>query len=322
MYNEDYFFDETIEMSYYGHTKLFMLTHNQTPESSYKNLGKWNFFMGILHLVQGVAMWTISKENTREIFLNLPKPDPVKRMFGNAIEKWYDVNLGHTIAAFLFLSAAAHFITVIPSVYKWYIKNLKNKINYIRWYEYALSSSVMIYVISVLNGINDGMLLFALVGLNAAMNLFGASMEMHNSTLRKLANHQITTKTVLDENGEVIEMDTTDGDTYKPNWSHFVFGSFVGILPWIISAVYFFVSLDRLGSVADLPSRVKDALNVVKFIFPALFVFFNCFAINMVLQYKGVGKWKDYVFGEKVYIILSLVAKSFLAWFIWGGTLR
>ncbi|MBC7471727.1 MAG: hypothetical protein H7196_00470 [candidate division SR1 bacterium] len=67
---------------------------------------------------------------------------------------------------------------------------------------------------------------------------------------------------------------------------------------------------------------LKDTLNTVRFGFPGLFFFFNLFAINMVLQYKGIGKWKNYLFGEKVYIILSLLAKSFLAWFVWGGTLR
>ena len=44
------------------------------------------------------------------------------------------------------------------------------------------------------------------------------------------------------------------------------------------------------------------------------FVFFNCFAVNMVLQYKKVGPWRDYLFGEKAYIILSLTAKALLAW--------
>ncbi|MBU0976626.1 hypothetical protein KJ918_07545 [Patescibacteria group bacterium] len=34
------------------------------------------------------------------------------------------------------------------------------------------------------------------------------------------------------------------------------------------------------------------------------------------------GKWKDYAFGEKVYILLSLFAKSALAWQVWGGTMR
>jgi hypothetical protein len=54
----------------------------------------------------------------------------------------------------------------------------------------------------------------------------------------------------------------------------------------------------------------------------SLFVFFNIFAVNMVLQYKKVGKWKDYLFGERVYIILSLTAKTLLAWQIFAGTLR
>jgi hypothetical protein len=86
--------------------------------------------------------------------------------------------------------------------------------------------------------------------------------------------------------------------------------------------VYFFTSLSRLGDIEELPDKVKDILKLVRFIFPALFVFFNLFAINMFLQYKKVGPWKSYLFGEKSYIILSLLAKSFLAWFIWGGTLR
>jgi hypothetical protein len=56
-------------------------------------------------------------------------------------------------------------------------------------------------------------------------------------------------------------------------------------------------------------------------VIPTLFVFFNIFAINMVLQYKKVGRWVDYLFGEKVYIVLSLLAKTLLAWLIWTGTL-
>jgi hypothetical protein len=45
----------------------------------------------------------------------------------------------------------------------------------------------------------------------------------------------------------------------------------------------------------------------------------RCF--RMVLQYKKVGPWKDYLFGERVYIVLSLSAKSLLCWLIWTGTL-
>ena len=39
------------------------------------------------------------------------------------------------------------------------------------------------------------------------------------------------------------------------------------------------------------------------------------------LQYRQIGKWRDYLYGEKVYITLSLVAKSLLAWQVFAGTL-
>ena len=53
----------------------------------------------------------------------------------------------------------------------------------------------------------------------------------------------------------------------------------------------------------------------------SLFLLYSTFAINMVLQYKKIGPWKNYLFGESVYILLSLVAKSALAWQVFGGTL-
>jgi hypothetical protein len=53
----------------------------------------------------------------------------------------------------------------------------------------------------------------------------------------------------------------------------------------------------------------------------SIFILFNTFAIVQYLQYKKVGKWSDYIRGEKTYITLSLVAKSALAWQIFSGTL-
>jgi len=286
----------------------------------YKNLFKWNLIMGILHLIQGLFMAFLSKENLTQISLWLPLPrlENGRRAIDLVAENWYSVNLGYVISSFLFLSALAHFITILPGVHDWYLKNLKNKINLIRWYEYAISSSVMVYVIAIQTGMRDGLALLLLVGLNACMNLFGASMELHNSSLRQLSILKLTGKSDIEQ----VEMDLDEDSNFKPNWTHFIYGCFAGILPWLVMAVYFFVTLDRVGNVEDLPQRVKDVLNTVRFIFPALFVFFNLFAINMILQYKRVGKWKSYLFGEKAYIVLSLLAKSFLAWFIWGGTLR
>jgi hypothetical protein len=284
-----------------------MITLTDThPDSDYQGLKKWNLVMALIHLVQGVALLLLAKTSTFAISWNLPKPvftgqgrPPTVPL---QMEKWFDVNLAYCLAAFLFVCFVAHLICAVGKSSDWYISMLKKRLNLIRWYEYAISSSLMVFAIAILCGITDAGILILLVGINASMNLFGATMELYNSKRRELAE--------------------ATGTEYTVSWAPFWYGVFAGILPWVVMGVYFFVSLDRLSNLSDLPQKVKDILNNVRFIFPLLFVFFNCFAINMYLQYKGIGKWKDYLFGEKAYIILSLTAKSVLAWFVFGGTLR
>ena len=53
----------------------------------------------------------------------------------------------------------------------------------------------------------------------------------------------------------------------------------------------------------------------------SLFLLFNCFALVQWKQYRAKGKWAEYLYGERRYIVLSLVAKSALAWQIFAGTL-
>ncbi|HYN75895.1 MAG TPA: heliorhodopsin HeR [Candidatus Limnocylindria bacterium] len=91
--------------------------------------------------------------------------------------------------------------------------------------------------------------------------------------------------------------------TMMPFW----FGTIAGITPWIAIAVQI------IGSVT-VPGFVYGIVVVQG-------VLFFSFGANQWLQYRGIGKWSDYVHGEKVYLILSLVAKSLLAWQIYFGSL-
>jgi hypothetical protein len=90
----------------------------------------------------------------------------------------------------------------------------------------------------------------------------------------------------------------------------FWLGCVAGAVPWIAIAVYFVSP----GTAADPPGFVYG-------IFFSLFAFFNVFALNMWLQYRRVGPWRSYLFGESVYILLSLTAKSALAWQVFFPTL-
>ena len=49
--------------------------------------------------------------------------------------------------------------------------------------------------------------------------------------------------------------------------------------------------------------------------------FFNSFALTQWAQYRQIGRWRQYLTGERTYILLSLLAKSALAWQVFGGTL-
>lgn len=85
-----------------------------------------------------------------------------------------------------------------------------------------------------------------------------------------------------------------------------------GVVPWIIIVIY--TLQPGSTSAAEVPGFVIG-------IIISLFVFFNTFAINQALQYHQVGGWKSYLRGERMYITLSLVAKSVLAWQVFSGAL-
>lgn len=101
---------------------------------------------------------------------------------------------------------------------------------------------------------------------------------------------------------------TNEPDAESVDWAPFWFGCVAGAVPWIAVAIYLF------GPGGDVPTFVYA-------IFFTIFVFFNIFALNQALQYARVGPWRDYEFGEKTYIWLSITAKSALAWQIFANTL-
>ncbi len=153
--------------------------------------------------------------------------------------------------------------------------------NTFRWVEHSLSSSLMIVVILQLNGTADYIALTGIFAVNACMILFGWLQERY----------------------------TTPGDG---DFLPFIFGCFAGAVPWIVVAI-------NLASPKGPPESTTPGF--VYGIIISLFLLFNCFAIVQWKQYRAKGKWADYLYGERLYIVLSLVAKSALAWQLFAGTL-
>lgn len=185
------------------------------------------------------------------------------------------------VALFLGLSALFHFTVASPWFFSRYEEGLRRHINAFRWIEYSMSSSLMIYLIAQLMGIRELAAMISIVGVNASMILFGWLQERF--------------------------AEPGDGE-----WLPFIFGCIAGAVPWIIFVVYL------IGPSA--PSSVKVP-GFVYGIVISLFVLFNCFALVQYKQYKAKGKWADYLYGEKIYIVLSFVAKSALAWQLFSAVL-
>ena len=88
-------------------------------------------------------------------------------------------------------------------------------------------------------------------------------------------------------------------------------------MPWACIFAY----LGNSGS-EKIPSFVFGVL-------AAYLIMYHVFPLNMILQYTRVAYWSDtywgyrqggYYFGEIIYQVLSLVAKSLLLWLVYGGS--
>jgi hypothetical protein len=255
-------------------------------EDKFNKLIKFNKTMGLFHLIQAFIMLFLATTIIQTISEFQPMINQLYLAFNvdtqsleSASKELFSLPFGLFVSLFLFISAGAHFYIAFNK--DKYVEGLKKGINKYRWYEYALSSSIMIVLIATLFGVYDIATLLLIFVANAAMNIFGLVMEQQNIGKKKV------------------------------DWEPFIWGSVVGLAPWAVILLYMFGA----GNFDMVPWFVWAIVGTY-------FVAFNTFPINMILQYKKVGKWKDYLYGERVYIILSLVAKSVLAWLVLFGAMQ
>lgn len=251
-------------------------------EGEANRLRLYNLIVGLIHLAQAIAMLVLSTDFSLPVTRTVPTGPP-----GTVptTETWFDLPLGPAVAAFLFLAAIDHLLMAAPGVNGWYNRMLGERKNYARWTEYSISASLMVVLIALICSITDVGALVAIFGANTAMILFGILQEMF-----------------------------VRPGTKPVNWWPYIFGCIAGAVPWIVIALNVWFSETSDASAGGPPGFVYG-------IIVSLFLFFNTFSVNMVLQYKGVGRWRSYLFGESAYIFFSLVAKSLLAWQVFANVL-
>lgn len=261
-----------------------MAKKQRTPDEYIARLRRYNVVAGFLHLIQAVGLGFVLTLLDRQILFPVTIDYPTGPP-GVPIPpervELFDINIGAGVVGFLALSALFHFIISSPMFFERYKGGLKQNHNYFRWVEYSLSSSVMIWLIAQLTGVSDFAALIGIFAVNASMIFFGAIQEKYE----------------VPGNGKGLP---------------FIMGSMTGIVPWLIIFVY--TLQPGSANAAEIPGFVYG-------IIVALFIFFNTFAFNQAFQYKKIGPWSNYLFGEATYITLSLVAKTILAWQVFSGAI-
>src|SRR5674536_274564 len=154
-------------------------------EGKFKRLRTFNVIAGLFLLIQAIAIIFLSNSFKLPINTYFVQLNATTKLLLPVENTIYQLRVGLLVALFLLISTLDHLLVALPGVNRWYVENLKQHVNYARWYDYALSSSVMIVAIAMLRGASDIAALLPLFAINAPMNLFGLMMELHNQKTEK-----------------------------------------------------------------------------------------------------------------------------------------
>lgn len=176
--------------------------------------------------------------------------------------------IGMALILFLLVSTVMHFRVSTPTAFGYTI-GIKNGHNTYRWVDFALSSSLLLWVLAEITAIAHTSAFLVLLCANVALLVFGARLEKADARLPAL-------------------------------YSGLLIGALIAALPWL--AVLFYVM--GPGSTGETRPAVFIFLLIL-----TVFITAAAFTLNQLLPRFRVGPWRDFVFGEGVYIGLNLIAK-------------
>jgi hypothetical protein len=256
---------------------------------TYSKLRLYNLIAAGLYLLQGILVLILSDpiKGVQPITSNFLADD---KLSSSASGHQVLVSASHHlfdlniahVVAAFFFISALAHFIIAMWRRKTYENDLKRGVNRARWIEYSLSASTMMVGIALLTGILDIASLIMIFALTAIMSLLGMAMELRNQ------------------------------DAKSVDWANYLIGVVSGIVPWAVILIYVWSAHVYGGGVPGF----------VYWICGSLFVLFSSFVISTYLQYKRLGHWSTYLYGERAYIILSFIAKTALAWQVFAGTLR
>ena len=250
-------------------------------------LNRWNFALAGLYLLQGLAIIIFGNNRSFPVNVGFLANDPL-RSYGAghsvlSVATRHVFDINITYVIVVIFLISFLFHGLMATVYRsQYERTLERGINKFRWIEYCLSVGLMIVAVGLLVGVSDLATLAAMFGLTVIMNLLGLITEIYGPG--------------------------KNGINRFMYWT----GAIAGIIPWVVISIYLISGIVYGASLSGF----------VYGIFVSLFILFGCFMANMYMRYSRIGKWKDYMYSERVYMALSLLAKTAFAWLIFAGIIH
>jgi hypothetical protein len=194
------------------------------------------------------------------------------------------------LVGFFLVTAAFHLIYYATND-GLYGKMIRNGNNYLRWVEYSISSTMMLYIIAMISGVKDDNVYKSIFAMNIAM---------------------IYT-------GQVVEEKVQNGE----NWYAPMFVGFMLLMAEFTIIVRDFQSrINDFKVFVDANPSLTNGRTIpdwIKYMVWILFLFFSSFGfISLYGAYSGM----EYEGVERLYLLFSLLAKATLAGFIAYGTAR
>ena len=275
----------------------------------------WNLLTSLLHLGNAGAILALRYANDRDILYDIKQsfPDWSRNASSEAIvegERFsiakkeitaHQLSLTWLIAVFFFLSFVFQMVAYFPQLYA-YEDLLRRGRHPLRFIEYSLSSPLMLVAIALLCGIFEQ---YALIGIFVAMfacNILGMLAE-HLASMKP--------KQKTDEEDRLLKSLDTMAKTEHATitWIAHVAGWVCVIGAWLPIFIAF-----SLGN----SEGTESAPDFVYVIVATMFILFNTFGINQLLEISGVYGHET---AELVFIMLSLTSKSLLGWLIFANVL-
>lgn len=260
------------------------------PSISTESLRAWNGWLAALYAVEALIIVIFGVNKMAPIYMSYLTTDTIQsKITGHtvvapAIHHLWDVRMQLLAASIVVVAALAHVLLAT-----WYRPNydmqLKDGINKIRWIEYALSGGLLVVFVALVVGMSDAGSVIVLFALTALAALCGYIMETHNPWRRSM----------------------------QVKWSAAVAGAAAAIVAWLVVGMQALAT--QLYGNGNLPAYFYALYALVMLAFAGL-------AAILVARYKQVGKWADYYYSERSYMILGAVTKTLFAGLVLLGVLR